>query len=68
VEEEKIQWACGICGYLHDDEEPPDSCPVCGAPKNKFAEYNGEPTDEDLEKGQDDMDDFDRDLYGDYDE
>ncbi len=30
-------WRCEVCGYLHDGEEPPDICPKCGAPKEKFA-------------------------------
>ncbi len=34
-----MQWVCDICGYVHDDEEPPPNCPVCGAPENHFSEY-----------------------------
>lgn len=34
-----MQWACDICGYVHDEEEPPDTCPVCGAPRSKFSEW-----------------------------
>lgn len=41
-----MQWICDICGYVHDEDEPPDSCPMCGAPKSKFSEWDGE--DEDL--------------------
>ncbi len=29
-------WRCEVCGYLHEGEEPPDFCPKCGAPKEKF--------------------------------
>ncbi len=29
-------WRCTVCGYLHEGEEPPDVCPKCGAPKEKF--------------------------------
>ncbi len=29
-------WRCEVCGYLHEGEEPPDVCPKCGAPKEKF--------------------------------
>jgi rubrerythrin len=32
------KWKCGVCGYIHQGDEPPDSCPVCGAPKEKFIE------------------------------
>jgi rubrerythrin len=30
------KWKCTICGYIHTGEEPPDVCPSCGAPKEKF--------------------------------
>ncbi len=30
------QWRCVVCNYLHSGEEPPERCPVCGAPANKF--------------------------------
>ena len=29
-------WRCEVCGYLHEGEEPPDVCPKCGFPKDKF--------------------------------
>lgn len=32
------QWKCVVCGYIHKGDAPPDSCPVCGAPKGKFKE------------------------------
>lgn len=32
------QWKCTVCGYLHEGEEPPEKCPVCGAGKEKFVE------------------------------
>jgi rubredoxin len=45
-----MQWVCSICGYLHDvDEEPPDICPVCGAPRGKFVESVGGDLDFDAE-------------------
>jgi len=30
------KWKCRRCGYIHEGPEPPDICPVCGAPKNVF--------------------------------
>jgi 3-oxosteroid 1-dehydrogenase len=30
------QWICTVCGYIHTGDEPPDICPQCGAPKEKF--------------------------------
>ncbi len=32
------KWRCTVCGYIHEGPEPPDSCPVCGAPREKFVE------------------------------
>lgn len=31
------KWICTVCGYVHEGDEPPDTCPVCGVPKEKFA-------------------------------
>ncbi|MEE8449075.1 MAG: hypothetical protein V3S39_05535 [Thermodesulfobacteriota bacterium] len=30
------RWQCSVCGYIHTGDEPPDICPVCGSPKEKF--------------------------------
>ena len=32
------KWKCTVCGYIHTGDEPPDKCPVCGAPKSRFVE------------------------------
>ena len=32
------KWRCKICGYVHEGTAPPDTCPICGAPKDKFEE------------------------------
>ncbi|MGW8192776.1 MAG: rubredoxin-like domain-containing protein [Desulforhopalus sp.] len=32
-------WECGVCNYLHKEDEPPEKCPVCEAPKKMFVEY-----------------------------
>ena len=31
-------WRCTVCGYIHNGDEPPDKCPVCGADKSLFEE------------------------------
>ncbi len=31
-------WRCTVCGYIHKGPEPPEKCPNCGAPKEKFVE------------------------------
>ena len=30
------KWKCSVCGYIHTGDEPPEKCPVCGAPKSQF--------------------------------
>ncbi len=38
------KWECTICGYIHEGEEPPDECPLCGADKSQFVEVKEEQT------------------------
>ena len=37
-----MKWICTVCKYVHEGDEPPDNCPVCNVPKEKF-----EPQEED---------------------
>ena len=37
------QWKCNVCGYIHEGNEPPDTCPVCGVPASEFSEVPAEP-------------------------
>ena len=30
------KWECRVCLHLHEGEEPPENCPVCGAPASEF--------------------------------
>ena len=32
------KFVCGICGYVYEGQEPPEKCPQCGAPREKFTE------------------------------
>lgn len=32
------KWVCTVCGYIHEGDEPPETCPVCGADKSMFEE------------------------------
>ncbi|MBF0317164.1 MAG: NADH peroxidase [Nitrospirae bacterium] len=32
------RFVCTICGYVHQGDTPPDKCPQCGAPAEKFIE------------------------------
>jgi len=29
-------WRCTVCRFVWEGEEPPEKCPRCGAPKDKF--------------------------------
>ena len=37
-----MKWRCTVCGYIHNGEEPPEKCPVCGADKSLFEEIIAE--------------------------
>lgn len=30
------KWKCTVCGYIHEGEQPPQQCPVCKQPAEKF--------------------------------
>ena len=32
-------WRCRVCGYLCAREQPPESCPVCTAKKDRFERF-----------------------------
>ena len=34
--DEKVKWVCKKCGYVHEGEEPPHTCPSCSHPHNYF--------------------------------
>lgn len=34
-------WRCG-CGYISEGDAPPDTCPKCGAPRDKFVRITEE--------------------------
>ena len=36
------KWVCGVCGYVHEGDTPPEFCPVCKVPASKFVEQSGE--------------------------
>ena len=40
------KWQCTVCGYIHEGDEPPDECPVCGADKSVFIEITEEASEE----------------------
>jgi len=32
------KWVCSVCGYIHEGPEPPERCPQCKQPREKFKE------------------------------
>jgi len=32
------KWVCNVCGYVHEGDTPPEKCPQCKSPANKFSE------------------------------
>lgn len=33
-------WQCSVCRYIHEGDEPPEKCPVCGVDSSKFVEIS----------------------------
>lgn len=31
-----MKYVCTICGYVYEGDEPPEKCPICNQPKEKF--------------------------------
>ena len=36
------KWVCSVCGYVHEGDTPPENCPVCKVPAEKFKEQQGD--------------------------
>jgi rubrerythrin len=34
--QQKVAWVCRKCGYVHEGQEPPETCPSCDHPRNYF--------------------------------
>lgn len=32
------KWVCTVCGYVHEGDTPPEACPQCKVPAEKFKE------------------------------
>ena len=32
------RFRCSVCGYIHEGDSAPESCPLCKAPASKFTE------------------------------
>lgn len=31
-----MKWRCEVCGYIHEGDTPPETCPVCGVDSSNF--------------------------------
>lgn len=31
------KWICNVCGYVHEGNNPPDTCPICGVGAEEFS-------------------------------
>ena len=38
------KWVCSVCGYVHEGDTPPEKCPVCKVPAEKFIKQDDEMT------------------------
>lgn len=36
------KWVCPVCGFVHENVNPPEYCPVCKVPGSKFLEMKDE--------------------------
>ncbi len=32
------KWICKVCGYVHEGDEAPEICPLCGVDASNFEE------------------------------
>ena len=30
------KWICSVCGYVHEGDEAPEICPLCGVGADEF--------------------------------
>ena len=45
-EKKMAKWICSVCGYVHEGDEPPKNCPLCGQPAEKFKKAEEEKEEE----------------------
>ena len=38
------KYVCSVCGYVHEGDNPPEACPLCKAPAEKFVKQGGDMT------------------------
>lgn len=40
ADDNKKLWRCGMCGYVHEGDEPPEACPYCFFPSGVFKDVS----------------------------
>lgn len=45
------KFKCNVCGYIHEGDAAPSTCPVCGVPASSFTELKAEASDQPKKKG-----------------
>ncbi len=35
-----MKWKCIVCDHIHEGDNPPEECPVCGVGPDQFVESN----------------------------
>ena len=58
-------WRCAVCGYMHEGEAPPATCPKCSAGYEEFYAVNEEGFGfgEGIEEEKKDADDKEESLF-----
>ena len=41
---QKKGWICSVCGFVYEGDEPPEKCPVCKVPAEKFIQQSADRT------------------------
>ncbi len=39
-----MKWKCGVCNLIWEGDSPPETCPKCGAPGDKYSQLNDDET------------------------
>ncbi len=37
-----MKWKCSVCNFIWEGDNPPDKCPKCGAPAEKYVKMTDE--------------------------
>ena len=35
-----MKWKCGVCNFIWEGDSPPEKCPKCGAPAEKYTQLS----------------------------